>query len=36
MIMWIIEQIAGFWWTSLAILWICWLVDYPLRIGCGG
>lgn len=36
MIGWIIEQIAGFFWTSLAILWFAWIFDFPIRVGCGG
>jgi hypothetical protein len=35
MIGWMIEQVAGFFWTSLAILWFAYVFDFPIRVGCG-
>lgn len=32
MISWIIEQLAGFWWTSIAILAVCTCFDIPIHI----
>lgn len=29
---WILQQIAGFWWTSLAILFFCSTFGVPIHI----
>lgn len=32
MIWWIIEQVAGFWWTCVAIVFFCAAFDIPIHI----
>lgn len=32
MINWAIMQVAGFWWTSIAILAVCTWFDIPIHI----
>lgn len=32
MIWWVLEQIAGFWWTCVAIILFCMAFDIPIHI----
>lgn len=32
MIGWIIDQLAGFWWTCIAILLVCTWLDIPIHV----